>query len=90
MSVTGLTHAEAQTKLGQVDEAMNHARQLVQSMQDRTAQMTSSSWLGMQSQKFGQKMQQSTEDFTAVLQQLTHYVETGRNNINALVNLESE
>ncbi len=24
MSVTGLTHAEAQTKLGQVDEAMNH------------------------------------------------------------------
>jgi uncharacterized protein YukE len=90
MAVTGLTHAEALAKLSQVDEAMNHARQLVQSMQDRTTQMTSSSWLGMQSQKFGQRMQQHTEECTAVVNRLTHYVETGRNNINALVNLEAE
>jgi uncharacterized protein YukE len=90
MSTTGLSHAEALAKLSQVDDFMNQARQGVQKMQDSTTQMTSSSWLGNQSQLFGQRMQQHTDDMTAVVNQLAHYVETGRSNINALVNLEAE
>jgi hypothetical protein len=87
---TKLTHAEALAKLGQVDDFMHQARQGLQKMQDSTVQMTSSSWLGNQSQLFGQAMQQHTDDMTAVVNQLAHYVETGRNNINAALNADSE
>jgi len=90
MSQTSLTHAQAQAKINQVDEAMSRARQLVRSMQDRTAEMTSSSWLGQQSILFGHRMQGHTDDFTAVLNRLERIAETGKSNMMALVNLESE
>jgi uncharacterized protein YukE len=90
MSVTSLTHAEAVAKMNQVDEAMNHARQLVQSMQDRTAQMTSSSWLGNQASLFGQRMQGHTDDFTAILNRLENIVATGKSNMTAALNLDAE
>jgi uncharacterized protein YukE len=90
MSVTGLTQSEAQTKIGQVDEAMNSARQLGQSMQQRTAEMTASSWQGQQAQRFAQRMQQHNDDFTTVINRLTQVAETGKQNMTSLVNLESE
>jgi uncharacterized protein YukE len=90
MAVTSLTQAEAQARVNQVDEAMNHARQLVQQMQDRTTQMTSSSWLGNQSAMFAQKMQQHNDDFTAILNQLEHVTATGKSNMTAMVNLDAE
>jgi hypothetical protein len=90
MSLTSLTQAQAQAKITQVDEAMNHARQLEKNMQDITLQMTSSSWLGNQATLFGQKMQQYDDDFTAIINRLTQVAETGKHNMMALVNLESE
>lgn len=87
---TKLTHAEALAKLNQVDEHTHQARRGVQQMQDTTIQMTSSSWLGNQSQLFAQNMQQHTDDMTAVVNQLSHHVETGRNNINAALNADAE
>jgi hypothetical protein len=90
MSLTSLTQADAQAKITQVDEAMNHARQLEKNMQDITTQMTSSSWLGNQATLFGQKMQQYDDDFTAIINRLTQVAETGKRNMMALVNLESE
>ena len=88
--ITSLTHAEAAAKMNQVDDAMNHARQLVASMQDRTTQMTSSSWLGNQATLFGQKMQGHTDDFTAILNQLEHIVATGKSNMTAALNADAE
>jgi predicted YcjX-like family ATPase len=90
MNPTSLTHAQAQAKINQVDEAMNHARQLVKSMQDRTQQMTSSTWLGNQSSLFATRMQQHTDDFTAVITRMDQIAETGKSNMMALVNLDSE
>jgi hypothetical protein len=90
MSQTSLTQSDAQAKINQVDEAMNSARQLVRSMQDRTTQMTSSSWLGNQSSLFAQRMQGHTDDFTAILNRMEHVAETGKSNMMALVNLDSE
>lgn len=90
MSLTSLTQADAQARVNQVDEAMNHARQLVRSMQDRTSQMTSSSWLGNQSALFAQKMQQHNDDFTAILNRLEHVTATGKSNMMAMANLDAE
>jgi hypothetical protein len=90
MQQTSLTQAQAQAKINQVDDAMNHARQLVSQMQDRTTQMTSSSWLGNQSSLFAQKMQQHTDDFTAILNRLEHVASTGKSNMSAMVNLDAE
>jgi uncharacterized protein YukE len=90
MAVTSLTQAEAQARINTVDEAMNHARQLVQQMQDRTTTMTSSSWLGNQSALFGQRMQGHTDDFTAILNRLEHVTATGKSNMLAMVNLDAE
>ncbi len=90
MSVTSLTQAEAQARLAQAEELMSHAHQLVQSMQDRTMQMTASSWQGTQASKFAQAMQGHTDDFTAILNSLRHVVETGKQNINTQVNVEAE
>lgn len=87
---TSLTAAEAQAKIAQVDEAMNSARMLGQRMQDRTAEMTTSSWQGDQAQRFAQRMQAHNDDFTAVINRLTQVAETGKNNMTALVNLEAE
>lgn len=87
---TSLTHAEAVAKINQVDDAMNHARQLVQSMQDRTTQMISSSWLGNQANVFGQKMQGHTDDMTTILNRLEHIVATGKSNMTAALNLDAE
>lgn len=53
-------------------------------------QMTASSWLGMQATKFAQAMQAHVETLTGILNQLGHVVETGKHNINAQVNVESE
>jgi uncharacterized protein YukE len=89
MSVTGLTQAEAQARLHQVDDAMSQARQLVQSMQDRTAHMVGSSWQGTQASRFGQTMQQHTDDFTGIINRLDNIVQTGRHNINAFLNIEN-
>jgi hypothetical protein len=90
MSLTSLTQADAQMKITQVDEAMNHARQLEKNMQDITLQMTSSSWLGNQANMFAMKMQQYDDEFIAIINRLTHVAETGKQNMMALVNLESE
>ena len=87
---TKLTHAEALAKLGQVDEFVNQARRGVQQMQDTTAQMTTSSWLGNQSQLFARAMEDHTEAMNAVVNQLAHHVETGRANINAALNADAE
>lgn len=87
-NVTGLTHAEAQARLNQVDDAMSQARQLVQAMQDRTAHMVGSSWQGNQASRFAQTMQQHTDDFTGILNRLDNIVQTGKHNINAFLNLE--
>ena len=90
MSITSLTQAEAQAKLAQAEDAQNHAHQLVQSMQSRTVEMTASSWQGTQATKFANAMQQHTDEFNGILNQLTHAIETGRHNINTQINVESE
>jgi len=90
MSLTSLTHAQAQAKANQIDEHMVNIRRLLQQMQDRTTQMTGSSWKGNQARLFAQRMLQHTDDFAAVVQKLEHYVETGKTNMTALVNLENE
>jgi hypothetical protein len=90
MALTSLTQADAQAKISQVDEYMNSARQLVQSIQDRTQQMTASSWLGNQATLFSQRMQGHSDDLNSVLTRLESVAETGKANMMALVNLESE
>jgi uncharacterized protein YukE len=90
MAVTSLTQADAQSKISQVDDAMNSARRLRQNIQDITTQMTSSSWQGNQATVFAQKMQQYDDDFNTIINRLTHVADTGKNNITALVNMESE
>jgi uncharacterized protein YukE len=87
---TKLTHAEAQAKIRQVDDAMQSAHQCVRSLQDHTQQMTATSWQGNQSQLFGQKMQQTTDDMTAIVNRLQQVADTGKHNMNALANLDSE
>ncbi|MCP9271547.1 WXG100 family type VII secretion target [Mycolicibacterium arenosum] len=87
---TSLTPEEAQAKITQVDEAMSSARLLGQSMQDRTLEMTSSSWQGDQATRFAQRMQAHNEDFTAIINRLTQVAETGKSNMTSLVNLEAE
>jgi hypothetical protein len=89
-ATTSLTQAEAQAKIAQVDEAMNSARRLGQSMQDRTIEMTSSSWQGQQATLFAQRMRQHTDDFAAVINRLTQVAETGKNNMLAMVNQDAE
>jgi uncharacterized protein YukE len=88
--VTSLTHSAAQAKINQIDEAMNGARRLGQNMQDRTVEMTSSSWQGQQAIVFGQKMGQYNDDFTAIINRLTQVAETGKSNIITMVNIESQ
>jgi uncharacterized protein YukE len=90
MAVTSLTQAEAQAKINQVDDAMNSARQCVKNLQDHTQQMTSSSWQGNQSTQFGNKMSQVTDEMTTIVNRLTQVAETGKNNMTALVNQDSE
>jgi uncharacterized protein YukE len=90
MAVTSLTQAEAQAKISQVDQAMQSAHACVKNMQDETQQMTSSSWLGNQSQLFLQKMQQTTDDMRNLVNRLQQIADTGKHNMTALVNLESQ
>lgn len=90
MSQTSLSQAEAQSKIQQVDDAMNSARMCLKNLQDNTQQMTSSSWLGNQAQVFGHKMVQITDEMGAVVNRLTQVAETGKQNMTALVNLDSE
>jgi uncharacterized protein YukE len=90
MSQTSLTPAEAHAKINQVDNAMQSAHQCVRNMQDNTQQMTSSSWLGNQATLFAQKMQQSTDDMTTVVNNLQQLADNGKQNMAALVNLDSE
>lgn len=90
MSQTSLSQGEAQAKINQIDQAMADAGQLAIKMQDVTTQMTSSSWLGNQSSLFAQKMQQYDDDFKAIVNRLTQVAETGKSNMTALVNQDSE
>ena len=90
MSQTSLTPHEAQAKINQVDQAMQSAHGCVNKMQDNTQQMTSSSWLGNQSQLFGQKMQQTTDDMRTLVNRLQQFADTGKQNMMALVNQESQ
>lgn len=90
MSQTSLSPGEAQAKINQIDQAMSDALRLKNNMQDITVQMTSSSWLGNQATKFGQKMQQYDEDFNTIINRLTHVAETGKNNMMTFINQESE
>ncbi|HEY9305968.1 MAG TPA: WXG100 family type VII secretion target [Mycobacterium sp.] len=90
MSQTSLTPADAHAKITQIDDAMNSARQLGRNMQDITQQMTSSSWLGNQASVFAQKMAQYDDDFNAIVNRLTQVADTGKSNMTALANLDSE
>jgi uncharacterized protein YukE len=89
MAQTSLSPGEAQAKINQIDQAMSDALQLKNNMQDITVQMTSSSWLGNQSTKFGQKMQQYDDDFNGIINRLTQVAETGKHNMTTFINQES-
>ena len=67
MAITSLTQAEAQSKISQVDDAMDSAHKLRRNIQDITTQMTTSSWQGNQSTVFAQKMQQYDDDFNTII-----------------------
>jgi hypothetical protein len=90
MSLTSLTQADAQIKITQVEEATNSAQALANNMQGITQQMTSRSWLGNQAALFAQKMQQYDDDFSNIVRRLTQVAETGKHNMMALVNMESQ
>jgi uncharacterized protein YukE len=90
MAEMRVEHADSLAKINQAEEYKNQAHQGVQKMQDSATAMTSSSWLGNQSQRFGQRMQQHHDDMHAVLTKLTHHIETGKSNINIQVNHDAE
>lgn len=90
MAHTSLTQAEAQAKITQVDDAMASAHTCVRNLQDNTQQMTASTWQGNQSQVFGQKMAQVTDDMTQIVNRLQQVADTGKSNMMALVNQDSE
>jgi hypothetical protein len=77
MSHTSLTHAEAQAKANQIDEQMLNVRPPY-SRCGTDAQMTAGPWRGNQAKLFIERLQQHTDDFTAVVQKFEHYVATGR------------
>jgi uncharacterized protein YukE len=83
MQQTSLTQAQAQAKINQVDEAMDSARQLANNMQVITNEMKTS-WMGNQSQKFGQKMQQYDDEFRAIINRLTQIADTGTQNMKTV------
>ncbi|MGV9801802.1 WXG100 family type VII secretion target [Mycobacterium sp. NPDC003449] len=87
---TSLTPQEAETKIGQVDEAMTTARTLANNILERAETMTASSWLGGKAQKFAGMMTQHHDDFTAVITQLTQVAETGKSNMRTLANMDSD
>jgi uncharacterized protein YukE len=90
MSLTSLTHAQAQAKMNQVDEAMNRAHQLLQHMEDRTQQMCASSWLGCQSISHQQRMQGHSDNHRAIVQRLQNVVDNAKANMMTIVNADSE
>jgi uncharacterized protein YukE len=83
-------HAEAMTKLNQVDEYMHQARQGLQKMQNSATTMTASSWLGNQANVFAQKMQQHHDDMHAVVNQVTQHIETAKNAVNTFHSHDAE
>jgi uncharacterized protein YukE len=87
---TSLTQAAANAKITQVDDAMASAHTVVKKLQDNTQQMTTTSWQGNQSQVFGQKMAQVTDDMTQIVNRMQQIADQGKQNINALVAQDSE
>lgn len=87
---TSLTQAQANSKITQVDDAMASAHTVVKKLQDNTQQMTTTSWQGNQSQVFGQKMAQVTDDMTQIVNRMQQIADQGKQNINALVAQDSE
>ncbi len=90
MSQTALTQSEAHAKINQINDAMASAHKCVQNMQDHSQQMTTTSWQGNQAQQFGIRMQQFTDDMNAVVNRLQQVAETGKSNMQAMANLDSE
>jgi hypothetical protein len=90
MQQTGLTLFDGQARILQIENATNDAHALANKMQDITTQMTTGPWLGNQATRFSQKMQQYTDDFNAIVTRLTHIADTGKANMNQLVNHDSE
>ncbi|OMC08442.1 hypothetical protein [Mycobacterium sp. SP-6446] len=89
MTTTSLTHAEAQAKIKQIDQAMGDALVLKNKMENITLHMTSSSWQGNQARTFATKMQGYNDDFNAIINQLSNVAETGKSNMMTLVNHDS-
>lgn len=84
-----LTPAEAETKITQVDEAMNNLRTLASRILDSTETMTASSWQGGRAATFRSIMTQHSDDFNYVINQLTQVAEKGKNDIRTLVSHDS-
>jgi type VII secretion system (Wss) protein ESAT-6 len=84
-----LTPQEAQTRIHQVDEAMNNLRTLASRILDSTETMTGSSWQGGRAQTFRGIMTQHHDDFNYVITQLTHVAEKGKSDIQTLVSADT-
>lgn len=84
-----LTPSEAETKITQVDEAMNNLRTLASKILDSTQTMTAGAWLGARAQTFNHIMAQHNDDFNNVINQLTQVAEKGKSDIRTIVGADA-
>jgi uncharacterized protein YukE len=85
-----LTPAEANAKIGQIDEAMTQARVLAKRLLDRTEDMTATTWLGGRAQTFRAVMQQHDEDFNHVINALQGVADKGKSDIRTIEGADAQ
>jgi uncharacterized protein YukE len=85
MPIVGITVEQARADLQKVTDAQANAKDLKNQMDSLATDLTSSGWLGQQSQKYQMASNQLTEDLDTVIQTLDALADQGKSDLNQFI-----
>jgi uncharacterized protein YukE len=85
MPIVGITVEQARADLQKVTDAQANAKDLKNQMDSVATDLTSSGWLGQQSQKYQMASTQLTEDLDTVIQTLDALADQGKSDLNQFI-----
>ena len=85
MPIVGITVEQARADLQKVTDAQANAKDLKNQMDSLATDLTSSGWLGQQSQKYQMASTQLTEDLDTVIQTLDALADQGKSDLNQFI-----
>jgi len=89
MPIVGITVEQARTDLQKVTDAQANAKNLKNQMESVAQDLTSTGWLGQQSQRYQAASNELMADLDAVINALDAVAEQGKSDLNQYIAHES-